>query len=135
MKVKYLITAMLLGFLINANSQQNAPPVMPPEAKDIKVFTFVEQQPEFPGGIPALLKFLGTHIKYPRKERNKGIQGKVLIQFVVDETGKVTDATIVKSVSPGIDKEALRVVKMLPDFKPGRFVRVYYNLPIDFKFQ
>ncbi|HWB63529.1 MAG TPA: energy transducer TonB, partial [Chitinophagales bacterium] len=70
-------------------------------------------------------------------ERDNEIEGKVLLRFVVDEQGKVTDVTVVKSVSPGLDAEAVRVVKMLPDFKPGkqqgRLVKVYYNLPIVFK--
>jgi TonB family protein len=104
-----------------------------------KVFTFVEQMPEFPGGESALMRFLQQNIQYPQMERDNDIQGKVIVRFVVMEDGKVADVTVVRSVSPGLDKEAVRVIKMFPDFKPGRqqgkAVRTYYNVPIVYKLQ
>jgi TonB family protein len=100
-------------------------------------FTFVEQNPEFPGGDAALMAFLATHIKYPVMERDNDIQGKVLLRFAVDEEGAVGDINIVRGVSPGLDSEAVRLVKLLPKFKPGlqqgKPVKVYFNLPVGFR--
>lgn len=110
-----------------------------PVVEEPKVFTFVEQNPEFPGGDGELIKFLQKNISYPQMERDNDIQGKVLLRFVVMEDGSVADVNVMRGVSPGLDKEAVRVVKMLPKFKPGRQqgkpVRVYFNLPVVFKLQ
>lgn len=99
----------------------------------------VEVMPEFEGGDAALMWFLKKNISYPLKEQNEDIQGKVIVNLVVDKSGKVKDAKITRSVSPGLDKEALRVVNMLPNFKPGMFrgqpASVYYNLPVVYKLQ
>ncbi len=103
------------------------------------VFTFVEQMPEFPGGDVGLVKFLSQNIVYPQMERDNDIQGRVLLRFIVMEDGSVDGVTVMKGVSPGLDKEAVRVVKALPKFKPGtqqgKPVRVYFNLPIVYKLQ
>ena len=105
--------------------------------EDPKVFTFVEQNPEFPGGDRELIRFLQNTISYPQYERDRGIDGKVLTRFVVMEDGTVGDINVIKSVSPGLDKEAVRVISMFPRFKPGmqqgKPVRVYFNLPVVFK--
>ena len=107
--------------LFAKNQNEVAPPPEPPAGNgSAPVFTPVEQQPEFPGGTPALLKFIQQNVQYPKKERRKGIQGKVLIRFVVDENGYVQDVHVVRGVSPGLDEEAARVVKMLPRFGPGQ---------------
>jgi protein TonB len=102
-----------------------------------KIFTFVEQMPEFPGGDKGLIKFLQKNIKYPKRDRDLDIQGKVIIRFVVNENGKVTDVCVLRSAEHDLDEEALRVVKQMPKFKPGkqqgRAVKVYYNVPIVFK--
>jgi TonB family protein len=102
-----------------------------------EVFTFVEQMPEYPGGDGELIKFLVQNVQYPQYERDRDIQGKVLVRFVVTEDGSVKDVTVVRGVSPGLDKEAVRVLRMLPRFKPGmqqgKPVSVYYNIPIVFK--
>ncbi len=104
-----------------------------------KVFTFVEQSPEFPGGDAALIRFLQQNVVYPQMERDNDIQGRVLLRFIVMEDGQVDSVTVMHSVSPGLDKEAVRVVKKLPKFKPGmqqgKPVRVYFNLPIVYKLQ
>jgi periplasmic protein TonB len=104
-----------------------------------KPFTVVEQMPAFPGGDAALYAYLSKNIKYPEREQEDGIQGKVFVRFVVNENGSVSDAEIVRGVSPGLDKEARRVVLGLPQFTPGRqggkAVKVYYNLPVTFKLQ
>ena len=85
-----------------------------------RVLNYVEQMPEFEGGEKGLMTFLQKQIKYPEKERDNDIQGKVIIRFVVDENGKVGDVEVMRSVSPGLDQEAVRVVKLMPPFKPGK---------------
>ncbi len=96
-----------------------------------------EVMPEFPGGYMALFKYLINNIVYPEKAMRDNIEGRVVVKFIIDENGKVTDPSIVKSVSPELDQEALRVVGTLPDFTPGmtdgKKVKVYYNLPVSFK--
>jgi len=96
-----------------------------------------DKNPEFPGGDQALMTFLLKNVVYPESERLKAIEGKVLIRFLVDTDGSTKDVQLIKSVSPELDKEAMRVVKMLPRFTPGYRlgvpVRVYYNLPVVFR--
>lgn len=99
----------------------------------------IEVQPEFPGGNPALLKFLSDNLKYPEIERGNNIQGKTYVSFVIDKNGRVGNTEIVKGIMDGkrLDEEAIRVVKSMPYWKPGRQngkpVRVKYVLPIQFK--
>jgi len=104
-----------------------------------QVFNIVEIMPEFPGGEKALRNFIATNVKYPIKAQENGIQGKVYISFVVNKTGKVTDAKVVRGVDPSLDKEALRVVNNLPQWKPGKQhgkkVNVNYTVPISFALQ
>lgn len=100
------------------------------------VFTVVETMPEFPGGKKALYKFLADNIKYPEKAKKDGIQGRVFVNFIVESNGDVSNVNIIRGVSSELDKEALRVVKMMPKWKPGvqrgKNVRVSFNLPIKF---
>lgn len=102
-----------------------------------KVFTAVEQMPEFPGGQAALLKFISSHIQYPQAAADNNVQGKVYVKFVVTSTGKVDKVQIARSVDKALDQEALRVCRMLPNFTPGRQngqpVSVWYTLPVTFK--
>ena len=104
--------------------------------EETKVFYIVEEMPEFPGGELALRKYLSNAIKYPVIAQENGIQGKVYINFVVGKDGMVTEATILRSVDPHLDKEALRVVNSLPKWKPGKqggkYVRVSFSVPISF---
>ena len=97
----------------------------------------VEVKAEFPGGEDALSQFLKDHVKYPTKAAKKRIQGRVEVEFIVDKTGKVHDARVVESVDKELDKEALRVCRLLPDFIPatvnGEPVEVLFKLPIRFK--
>lgn len=108
-------------------------PVAAPE-----IFTVVEEMPEFPGGEGKLLQYLADNTKYPPIARDAGIQGIVYVKFVVNEKGQIEDDKIevLRSVHPALDKEAIRVVKSMPDWKPGRQrgkpVNVYFNLPIRF---
>jgi protein TonB len=95
--------------------------------------------PEFPGGEGELMKFLQKNIQYPQMERDNDIQGKVIVRFTVQEDGSVADVNVIRAVSPGLDKEAVRVVKIMPKFKPGRqqgkAVKVFYNVPVIYKLQ
>ncbi len=102
-----------------------------------EVFMVVENMPEFPGGTAELMKFLAMNIKYPVEAQKENVQGRVVVQFVVSKTGKITDPTIARSVSPELDAEAIRVVKAMPDWKPGtqrgQAVNVKFNIPISFR--
>lgn len=104
-----------------------------------KVFTAVEQMPQFPGGEGELMKYIRDHLKYPPVAAENNIQGRVIVQFVVTKTGKVGEVKVARGKDPDLDKEAVRVVKTLPDFIPGKMngqaVAVWYTLPITFKLQ
>jgi protein TonB len=104
-----------------------------------KVFEAVEQNPEFPGGVEALYKWLSDNINYPAAAAEENIQGRVVVRFVVSKTGEVSQVTILRGKHPALDKEALRVVKKLPRFIPGKqngqAVNVWYTLPVNFKLQ
>ena len=110
----------------------------PKEVKE-EVFRSVEQMPQFPGGEAALMKYLQSHINYPPMAAENNVQGRVVVQFVVDKTGKVGEVKVVRSVDKDLDKEAVRVCKSLPKFTPGRqngqAVSVWYTLPVTFKLQ
>jgi periplasmic protein TonB len=109
------------------------------EEEEAKVFFIVEDMPEFPGGEAALRAFIANAIKYPVIAQENGIQGKVYVTFVVDADGGISDARIARGVDPSLDQEALRVVNMLPKWKPGKQrgkpVRVSYTVPINFVLQ
>ena len=101
------------------------------------IFRSVEQMPQFPGGEAALMKYIDNHIKYPANAAKNNIQGRVIVQFVVRKDGSVGKVKVVRSVDKDLDKEAVRVVKSLPKFTPGRqngqVVSVWYTLPVTFK--
>lgn len=111
----------------------------PEPVDDNQVFTVVEQKPQFPGGDAALLKYLGDHIRYPAMAQENNIQGRVVVQFVVTKTGSVGEVKVIRSKDPDLDKEAVRVVKSLPKFVPGKMnghaVNVWYTVPVTFKLQ
>ena len=98
-----------------------------------------EKKPQFPGGEVALMKYIQEHLKYPPVAMENNIQGRVVVQFVVTKTGKIGEVKVARSKDPDLDKEAVRVVKTLPDFIPGKMngqaVAVWYTLPITFKLQ
>jgi len=114
-------------------------PPKDPQKTEKQVFVVVEEMPEFPGGSIALRTFIAKAIKYPTEAQKDKIQGKVFVSFVVSSTGKVENAKIERSVSPAIDAEAIRVVNLMPDWKPGKqrgqAVSVAYTIPIEFKVQ
>lgn len=111
----------------------------PEPVDDNKIFTVVEQKPQFPGGEAALLQYLSSNIRYPAMAAEQGIQGRVVVQFVVTKTGSVGEVKVLRSKDPDLDKEAVRVVKSLPKFVPGKMnghaVNVWYTVPVTFKLQ
>ena len=114
-----------------------ARPIPSPRPSSDEIFKTVEQTPQFPGGDAALMEHLDSHIQYPPEAAKQGIQGKVIVQFVVEKTGKVGEVKVVRSVDKDLDKEAVRIIKTLPKFIPGRqngqAVAVWYALPVTFK--
>ena len=111
----------------------------PPKVEETKVFDVVEQMPSFPGGNAALMSYLSQNTKYPVVAQENGVQGRVVVSFVVERDGSITDVRVVRSVDPSLDKEATRVVKSMPNWIPGKqngsTVRVKYNVPVSFKLQ
>ena len=111
----------------------------PPKVEESKVFDVVEEMPQFPGGPSALFEYLSKNIKYPVVAEENGVQGRVIVTFVVERDGSITDVKVVKSVDPSLDKEAQRVVKSMPHWIPGKqngsAVRVKYTVPVTFRLQ
>ena len=101
-----------------------------------EIFQVVEEQPMFPGGMEEMMKFLQQNIKYPKEAQEQGKQGRVVVQFVVNKDGSISNDTIVRSVDPSLDAEALRVVRSMPNWTPGKQkgkpVRVRFTLPVTF---
>ena len=113
------------------------PPALPAiDSKDDKIFTVVEQQPEYVGGNAELMRFIGRNVKYPASAVRANVQGKVFVQFVVGKDGQISDITVLKSIGFGCDEEAVRVANIMPAWKPGQQngqpVAVQYTLPIQF---
>ena len=104
-----------------------------------QIFDMVEQMPTFPGGPSELMSYLGKNIKYPTIAQENGTQGRVIIQFVVERDGSITDVQVARGVDPYLDKEAVRVVKAMPKWIPGKqngkAVRVKFTVPVMFKLQ
>ena len=109
----------------------------PKEVEQGEVFLAVEEQPMFPGGMEAMMKFLQQNVKYPKEAQEQGKQGRVIVQFVVNKDGSISNDTIVRSVDPLLDAEALRVVRSMPNWTPGKQrgkeVRVRFTLPVTFR--
>ena len=118
-------------------AEEQVPNEPVPESK--KVYESVEQMPEFPGGVEGLMRYLQQNVQYPPTAIQNNVQGRVIVQFIIDETGQVGDVKVVRSVSEEVDAEAVRVIKSMPKFEPGRQggepVSVWYTLPIAFKMQ
>ena len=108
-------------------------------ASDYITYEAVEEKPEYPGGMGELSKLLSSNLKYPLKSQENGVQGEVLVQFVVDKKGNVEEVTVFKGVDPYLDAEALRVIKMMPKWKPGKHegkeVNVKCTIPVGFRLQ
>ena len=106
------------------------------EVAEAEIFTVVEDQPSFPGGDAARIRFLQENIKYPQMARESGIQGTVYVTFVVEKNGAVSDVRVLRGIGGGCDEEAVRVIKAMPKWQPGKQrgkpVRVQFNMPIKF---
>ncbi len=111
----------------------------PEVKKEEEIFVAVEQQAEFPGGQAALMKWLSQNVRYPETAQQNDVQGRVIVKFVVEKDGSIGAATILKGVDKDLDREALRAVKKMPRWQPGKnngvAVRSYFNLPVVFKLQ
>lgn len=130
--MKKLLFILMLCFtaLATAGAQQTEKPLG-------KVYDIVEVMPQFPGGQGELMKYLRNNVKYPAEAQKKKIEGRVIVTFVVNKKGRITHPTVVRSAHPLLDAEALRVVKRMPKWTPGRMngepVNVKYALPVTFK--
>ena len=131
---------------INAEMDQNevmeeyvAPEIEEEEVVEAEVFTIVEEMPSYPGGDAKMYEYLGKNIKYPQIARESSIQGRVFVNFVVEPDGSVSNVKVLRGIGGGCDEEAMRVVKTMPKWKPGKqrgkAVRVSYMLPVNFKLQ
>ena len=112
-------------------------PDVAPAPQDSIVFEVVEEMPEFPGGMKAMMQFIFSNVKYPAISQENGTQGRVITQFTVGKDGSISDAKVLRSVDPYLDKEALRVINAMPKWKPGKqggqAVAVHFTMPIDFR--
>lgn len=110
-----------------------------PQLRAQEVYTVVHQMPQYPGGETAMQKFIGENLKYPVDAQTKGIEGRVVVRFVVGADGQIGEATIVRGISPSCDAEVLRVIQLMPKWLPGKKdgknVAVFFNVPFQFKLQ
>ena len=131
---------------INAEVEQNevieeyvAPEVVEEEVSETEIFQIVEEMPSFPGGEAKLMEYVAKNIKYPQIARETGIQGRVFVGFVVEPDGSISNVKLLRGIGGGCDEEAMRVIKSLPKWKPGKqrgkAVRVSYQIPVFFKLQ
>ena len=127
------------GAVLKAKEDIAAPEPPKHVVEETKIFTVVEQMPMFPGGDPALMRYLSTNIHYPTVAAENGVQGRVVVGFVVERDGSITDVNVLRSVDPSLDREAMRVVKSMPRWQPGKqngsAVRVKYQVPVSFRLQ
>lgn len=134
MRKALLALIVMLGCAVGVQAQKSAAPKAANTTE--KVYTAVEQMPTFPGGDAAMYSYIAENLKYPTVAQEQSIQGTVVVKFVVGKDGQVRDAKIIRGKSPELDAEALRVVKGMPRFTPGKQdgkpVSVYFALPIKF---
>lgn len=127
------------GAVLKAKEDIAAPEPPKHVVEETKIFTVVEQMPMFPGGDGALMGYLRDNIKYPTVAAENGVQGRVVVGFVVERDGSITDVNILRGVDPSLDREAMRVVKSMPRWNPGKqngsAVRVKYQVPVSFRLQ
>ena len=132
MKKLILMLLMAVCCLMTANAQKTVV-----SQTNQKVFDTVDQMPEYPGGMQAMIEFLQANMKYPEDAAKQKVEGRVMVQFVVETDGSISDVHVAKQVFPSLDAEAIRVVKAMPNWTPGkekgRVVRVKYLLPIVFR--
>lgn len=136
MKRVLLILALLFTYVM-VNAQNNTG--SKEKTSNEKIYDVVEMPPSFPGGQAALLAWIASHVNYPQKAMESRIEGRVIVGFVIECDGSVSQAKIIRSVDPLLDDEAIRVVMGMPKWTPGRQngknVRVKYNVPVNFRLQ
>ena len=124
--------------VVKAESAEDTAQIKNAESTE-KTFEVVEQMPTFPGGDAALMKYLSENIKYPKAAEKAGEQGRVVVNFIVEKDGAISNVNVVRSVTPTLDAEAVRVIKAMPKWVPGKqdgqSVRVKYNVPVSFRLQ
>lgn len=127
LKVALMMLVLLFSFMTSTAQTK----------KNNMVYDVVEVMPQYPGGQIAMLKYIMENIKYPKQIMEEGIQGRVTVSFIVEKDGRVSNVRLLRSVQPSLDKEAIRVVKSMPKWTPGKQngkpVRVRFNLPVMFK--
>lgn len=127
------------GAVLKAKEDIAAPEPPKHVVEETKIFSVVEQMPMFPGGVGALMGYLRDNIHYPTVAAENGVQGRVVVGFVVERDGSITDVNILRGVDPSLDREAMRVVKSMPKWTPGKqngsAVRVKYQVPVSFRLQ
>jgi protein TonB len=149
--IKAIIAASCLLLLCNAGyGQQNNinnpdaidKPVAPQKVEKVqqdRVFTQIDQFPEFPGGTEGLKQYVKENIRYPEKAKKAGIEGRVVLQFFIDKDGSVIDEKVIRSLDKDCDKEAVRLVRNMPKWKPGlqegKPLKVMYTLPVTFRLE
>ena len=145
-KFVMMIVVLLMMTVGNIACAQNVPLIIDPDKVDqylaerkdtINVYDCVEQMPSFPGGTQKLKEFIEENLRYPKELEETCVQGRVIVRFIVERNGKLSNVKVVKSVHPVLDKEALRIVKLMPRWIPGRqngiTVRVKFYIPIIFR--
>ena len=145
-KFVMMIVVLLMMTVGNIACAQNVPLIIDPDKVDqylaerkdtITVYDCVEQMPFFPGGSQKLKEFIEENLRYPKELEETCVQGRVIVRFIVERNGKLSNVKVVKSVDPVLDKEALRIVKLMPRWIPGRqngiTVRVKFYIPIIFR--
>ena len=144
-RIKYALFAPLAAALLIASNiscistekQEETVEVQESRSAEEQVFQVVEQMPEFPGGMGECMKWLQANIKYPMEAKEKGEHGRVIVQFIVERDGSITEPKVARGVSPTLDAEALRIVSIMPKWKPakqrGQVVRVKYTIPVMFR--
>ena len=131
MKKLFLMCAMALICLVTANAQKTVV-----SQSNQNVYDEVEQMPEFPGGMEAMINFIQTNIKYPKDAIKQEVGGRVMVMFVIETDGSLSNVRVARKVFPSLDAEAVRVIKIMPKWKPGKekgkVVRVNYTMPVVF---
>ena len=128
----FIIALLTLTGMSNAMAQQEV-------ALEEKVYEVVEEMPSFPGGQGAMFEFIANNIQYPIVAEENGVQGRVLVSFVIKKDGSLSNVRVVKSVDSALDKEAVRLIKSMPKWSPGKekgqFVNVKFTVPVTFRLQ
>ena len=134
-RVKYTLPVM---FRLNKDTEVKENKEFP-NPDEYGIYRVVDEMPEFPGGMGELMKFINSKIVYPAEAHSKNEQGRVIVQFVVEQDGRITNAKVAKSVSPSLDAESIRLVGTMPNWKPGKVkgkaVRCMFTVPVVFKLQ